>query len=47
MLFVSTEISTRYCYVQIAELPKTELKSNTLICDLKLEKNQSMVRRFH
>jgi hypothetical protein len=40
MLFISTDAATRYCYIQIAEIPKTELKSNSLICDLKLEKTR-------
>ena len=46
MLFLSTDASTRYCYVQIAELPKTELKSNALICDLKLEKTSLWLEDF-
>lgn len=38
MLFLQTEASTRYCYVHLSELPKSELKSNTVISDLKFEK---------
>ena len=46
MLFLSTDVNTRYCYVHIGELPKTELKSNSLICDLKLEKTSLWLEDF-
>jgi len=37
-LYVKTPVSTRYCYVEVSNLPKSELISNSLFSNIKFEK---------